>query len=313
MTILISLNLPEWMTPHQMRDILRPLLGDDVPIHTYPDDPGDLNAVEMLICERLMPGLAAQLPNLKLVQKLGAGVETMAASPELPPDVRVCRLRSDTCANEMAEFCLAFVLRDHKQLRHYGADQASQKWNPIEPPLNADVTIGVLGLGFIGGLTAKLMVTLGFRVLGWSRSPKSIDGVDSRHGPDALKPMLGDCDYVCSVLPSTPMTRGLMNAETLAAMKPGSTLINVGRGDLVDEGALLAALDAGRPAHAVLDVVSQEPLPADNPLWTHPGVTLTPHVSGWHMDGSFDDVADNWRRLQSGTPLLNEVDRGAGY
>jgi len=313
MTILIETNNPEWLTASQVRGILHPLLGDEAPIFTYPDDTGDLATVEMLVCTQLLPGLAAQLPNLKLVQKLGAGVETMAANPELPEGVRVCRLRSDACASEMAEFCLAFVLRDHKQIRHYATDQANHVWNPIEPPLNSNVTVGVLGLGFIGGLTAKLMATLGFRVLGWSRSPKSIEGVDSRHGPEALKPMLGECDYVCSVLPSTHSTRGLMNADMLASMKPGSTLINVGRGDLIDEEALLKALNAGQPAHVVLDVVSQEPLPADSPLWDHPGVTLIPHVSGWHMDGGFEDVADNWRSLKAGEALKNEIDRSAGY
>jgi len=313
MTILIESNLPEWMTAAQIRDVVRPLIGDDAPLHIYPDDPGELDKVEMLLCTQLLPGLAAKLPNLKLVQKLGAGVETMAANPELPAGVRVCRLRSDSCSSEMAEFCLAFVLRDHKQIRHYAADQASKTWNPIEPPITADVTVGVLGLGFIGGLVAKLMGMIGFRVLGWSRSAKSIEGVDARFGEDALMPMLAECDYVCSVLPSTPGTRGLMNAKTLSAMKPGSTFINVGRGDLFDEDALLTALNTGRPAHAVLDVMSQEPLPADHPLWSHPGVTLTPHVSGWHMEGGFEDVAENWLRLQSGEPLLNEVNRSAGY
>lgn len=313
MAILVESDLPEWMTAEQLRDGVRPLIPAATPVWAWPDDVGDLDQVEMLACSSLRPGLAAQLPNLKMVQKLGAGVETMAANPELPGHVRVCRLRADTAAREMAEFCLAYVLREHKSLRHYRTAQSQRRWDPIEPPDTEDTTVGVLGMGFIGTQIAELMRAVGFKAVGWSRSPKSVHGVDTRHGADALKPMLGECDYVCSVLPSTPETRGLMNTETLAAMKPGATLINVGRGDLIDEAALLAALDAGRPGHAVLDVLPQEPLPEDSALWSHPGVTITPHVSGWHIGGGFEAIAENWRRLQAGEPLLNEVDRTAGY
>jgi glyoxylate/hydroxypyruvate reductase A len=105
----------------------------------------------------------------------------------------------------------------------------------------------------------------------------------------------------------------LIGEATLAAMKPGSTLINAGRGDLVDEAALCAALDAGPIGHAVLDVVSEEPLPASSPLWQHPGVTITPHVSGWHLGDAMKDVAQNYQRLQRGEALLHEVDRSKGY
>jgi glyoxylate/hydroxypyruvate reductase A len=317
MAILVESNQPEWMTAEQIRDGLRPLVPDDTPVWAWPGDVDnagtDLSRVELLACAALRPGLVEQLPNLKVVQKLGAGVETMAASPELPAHVRICRLRADTAAREMAEYCLAYVLQGHKDIRHYAAAQADRCWDPKEPVETAVVTVGVLGLGFIGGRIADLMRAVGFRVLGWSRSPKAIDGVDARHGSDALHPMLGACDYVCSVLPSTPETRGLIDAEALAAMKPGATIINVGRGDLIDSQALTAALDAGRPGHAVLDVLPEEPLPADHPLWTHPAVTITPHVSGWHVGGAFETLAETWRRMQADEPLLNEVDRAAGY
>ncbi|MEY8840145.1 NAD(P)-dependent oxidoreductase, partial [Cribrihabitans sp. XS_ASV171] len=111
----------------------------------------------------------------------------------------------------------------------------------------------------------------------------------------------------------TPATRDLFDERMLARMKPGATLLNAGRGDLIDEEALIAALFAGRPGHAVLDVTRTEPLPQDSRLWTHPGVTITPHVSGWHLGDAMADVAENYRRLTEGAPLLHEVDRRRGY
>jgi glyoxylate/hydroxypyruvate reductase A len=157
------------------------------------------------------------------------------------------------------------------------------------------------------------MKTLEFNVLGWSRSQKDMDGITCLSGEDGLTTLLNQSDHICAILPSTKETQHLMNAERFARMKPDSTLINCGRGSLINEADLMKALDAGRPGHAVLDVVSQEPLPADNPLWRHPGVTITPHVSGWHLGDAMKDIAANFLRLSAGEPLLHEVDRDRGY
>ncbi len=124
--------------------------------------------------------------------------------------------------------------------------------------------------------------------------------------------MLAECDYVASVLPSTPQTHHLFNSRVLAAMKKGATLINVGRGNLIVEEDLLAALDSGQVGRAVLDVFMQEPLPGEHPFWQHPQVTVTPHVSGWHVGGGLEVVAENYRRLLEKRPLLDLVNRGAG-
>ncbi|MCB4457419.1 NAD(P)-dependent oxidoreductase [Leisingera sp. McT4-56] len=311
MAMLISIGHDGWYTEEQMAEQLQAMApGADIrPISA----PGNLDDITVLAVSALKGDLPAQLPNLKLVQKLGAGVDTIVAHPSLAPHVRVARLRPLEPAHEIAEFCLAYVLRDQRNMRAHAASQASSAWEPLAPRRPQETTVGILGLGHIGGMTARLMRDMRFRVLGWSRSPKEIEGVDCRHGAAALPQMLGECDYVCSILPSTPATRGLMNIETLAAMKPGAMLINAGRGDLVDEPALLAALDKGTPGHAVLDVVSKEPLPADNPLWAHPQVTITPHVSGWHLGDALKDVVENLRRLEAGEELLHEVDRQRGY
>jgi len=191
--------------------------------------------------------------------------------------------------------------------------QSQAKWHPIAPREADKTTVSVLGLGHIGGRTARMMRDAGFTVLGWSRTPREIDGVDCHSGLNTLDAVLSAADYVAAILPSTQETRGMMNASRFAQMKPGAMFINAGRGDLVDETALLKCLDDKALAHAVLDVVSQEPLPSDSPLWAHPSVTITPHVSGWHLGDAMKDVIENYQRLTRNEPLLHEVDRARGY
>ncbi len=311
MALLIDVQAPDWMTDEALRDFLRPLLPG-VDIRCAPEL-GAASEIDMLACVKLAPGLARALPSLRLVQKLGAGVDAIVGDPELAPRVRVTRLRPETPAREIAEYCLACVLREQRNLRFHAERQDAGAWE-VRPPRSApETTVGVLGLGQIGGHTARAFAALGFRVLGWSRTPKAIEGVDCRHGAAALAALLGICDYAVSMLPSTAATRGLFDAGTLAAMKPGAWLINVGRGDLIVEADLLAALDSGDLGGAVLDVFREEPLPAAHPFWRHPKIAITPHVSGWRLTGGFEDVAENYRRLVEGRPLLHEVDRDAGY
>lgn len=311
MALLIDIAMPEWATDESVRDQLAPLLpGADLRCMA---EPGNLADVVMLATVMLRPGLATRLPRLRLVQKLGAGVETIVRAPELGPEVRVVRLKPDSAAQEIAEFCLAYVLHAQRNVAAHEAAQCARRWDPLAPRETPATTVGVLGLGHIGGRVAAAFAALGFRVIGWSRTPKALPGVDCRHGAEALPGMLGACDYLCSVLPSTPGTRNLADARFLAAMKPGAVLVNVGRGDLVVDADLLAALDSGHLAGAVLDVFRSEPLPADHPFWSHPKVTVTPHVSGWRVTGGMETVAENYRRLVAGEPLLNEVDRRAGY
>jgi len=309
--MLIAVGQPDWITDEALRDDLAPLMpGADIRCSADFGNPAD---VAMLVVSRLGPGITRQLPNLRLVQKLGAGVEMIVKDPDLPPNVRVARLKPDAPAQEIAEYCVAYVLREQRNLAFHEARQRAGEWQVREPRESPKTTVGILGLGHIGGRVARAFAGLGFRVLGWSRSPKAVEGVDCRSGEAALAPMLGECDYVASVLPSTPATCNLADAAFFAAMKPGAVFLNVGRGDLVVEADLLASLDAGRLAGAVLDVHRTEPLPAGHPFWAHPRVTVTPHISGWHMTGGLATVAENHRRLLAGEPLLNEVDRAAGY
>ena len=229
------------------------------------------------------------------------------------PKFAVCRLKPDAPAREIAEYFAAHVLGRLQHTGRYRAQAARGEWIQHPPGQCRGSTVAVLGLGHIGAVVADIFVRLGFRVLGWSRTLKDLPGVAAYSGPEELDAVLGEADFVASVLPSTPETIGLFDAARLARLKPGAVLMNAGRGDLVVEEDLLRALDADDLAGAVLDVFASEPLPPDHPFWRHPAVTVTPHVSGWHLDEGLDDVAENYRRLVAGQPLLHEVDRAAGY
>lgn len=311
MALLIEIGHNGWYSEEELAaELLK--LDPKADIRTMAD-PGDLADVTMMAVSTLKSDLPTRLPNLQLVQKLGAGVETIVAHPALGPDVRVARLKPEEPAREIAQYCLAYVLRGTRNMRYHETAQARAIWDPVAPRRPQDISVGVLGLGHIGGLTAALMRDMGFNTYGWSRTQKDIDGVTCLTGEHGLNGVLASCDYVCAILPSTDDTRDLLNGDRLARMKEGATLINAGRGDLIDEAALISALYQRRPGHAVLDVLRKEPLPADNPLWKHPCVTITPHVSGWHLGDALGDVVGNLRRLQAGSPLLHEVDRARGY
>jgi len=311
MALLIDIKHPEWMEDEELRAELQP---------HYPEAdmrtgaaPGNLDEIEMLVVSSYHPGEAQRYPNLKLIQKTGAGVNNILVDSELPQSIQVTRLETGTSGAEMAEYALAYVLQEQRHLREYHRQQAHSEWLAYPPRKAAETTVAVMGLGRIGLMVAQRFVDNGFRVVGWSRSAKQIDRVDCFDGDDGLKQMLGLADYVISVLPSTPETRHMFNRALFAAFNPQSLFINVGRGDLVDEVELMQSLDEGLLAGAILDVMSVEPLPADHPLWLHPRVQLTPHVSGYHLGDAVFDIAENYRRLQNGEPLLHLVDRSRGY
>jgi len=171
----------------------------------------------------------------------------------------------------------------------------------------------VLGLGSIGQRFVQAFVTLGYQVHGWARGPHDLPGVTCHYGRDQLASCLGVCDYVVCVLPETRETRDIIDAATLALMKPGAYFINVGRGRLVVEEDLVAALDSGRLSGAVLDVFRTEPLPPESQLWSHPKIVVTPHESGGTPQGSLAHIAENYKRLLDGRPLINIADPARGY
>ncbi|NKB76441.1 MAG: glyoxylate/hydroxypyruvate reductase A [Gammaproteobacteria bacterium] len=311
MSLLIDIRDPIWMTEESLKDYLQPLLPG---VAIYCCDAGEHKAdITMLVVVSLYPGVSEELPNLKLVQKLGAGVGTIARDPNLAKDVRIARLKPQAPAQEIAEYCVAYVLREQRNMQFHEHHQSNANWMQIPPKKSPTTKVGVLGLGHIGSYTARAFAALGFEVLGWSRSPKNIEGVCCLHDENALPDLLSQCDYVASILPSTNETVDLLDAKMLANMKPSAILINAGRGDLIVEEDLLDAINNDRLGGAVLDVFREEPLADDHPFWTHPKITITPHVSGWHVDGALEDVAENYIRLMKDESLLHETDRSLGY
>ena len=311
MALLIDVKHPDWMKDDELRaELLRCYPEAD---SRTSDQPGNLDEIEMLTVSSYLPREALRYPNLKVIQKTGAGVNNILADPELPASIQVTRLRTSTSGNEMAEYALAYVLQQQRHMREYHQQQARSEWISYPPRKAEETTVAVLGLGRIGLLVAQRFVDNGFKVVGWSRRLKQIPALDCHAGVDGLQRALELSDHVVSVLPSTPETLGMFRRDLFERFNPRSLFINVGRGDLVNESELIESLDAGLLAGAVLDVMSVEPLPAENPLWLHPKVQLTPHVSGYHLGDAIIDIAENYRRLQQGEPLLNLVDRRQGY
>lgn len=247
----------------------------------------------------------------RAVLSLWAGVERVVGSPSLTQPL--CRMVDEGLERGMVEWVTGQVLRAHLGLDRYAAPQAPL-WEPVVPPLAPERAVVVLGLGVLGAACAGMLARLGFAVTGWSRTPKEIPGLDCLAGPEGLRTALARAEILVTILPNTPETENLLNAETLALLPQGAVILNPGRGTLIDDAALLAALDAGRVGQATLDVFRTEPLPADHPYWAHPRVTVTPHIAAATRPLSAARViAENIRRAEAGEPLLHLVDRARGY
>ncbi|MGI9319280.1 MAG: NAD(P)-dependent oxidoreductase, partial [bacterium] len=211
MSILIDIRDPSWIREQELRDILAPLLpGVNIFCEKASGQEGE---ILMLATVKLFPGVVKELPNLKLVQKLGAGVDGILSDTDLPDSVRVCRLKPNAPALEIAEYCIAYVLQIQRNIPLHRDNADKRLWVPVAPKRSSHTTIGVLGMGHIGSKTALGFASLGFRVIGWSRSAKKLEGVECRFGRDELPAMLSECDYVASILPSTPETRSLFNVD----------------------------------------------------------------------------------------------------
>ena len=253
----------------------------------------------------------AAFPRCKAVLSLWAGVERIVGSPTLTQPLT--RMVDEGLRRGMVEWVTGHVLRHHLGMDAHIVNPG-REWIPEPPPLAGDRPVTVLGLGALGRACAEMLGTLGFPVTGWSRSPREVPGITCQSGPEGLKPALRGAQIVVLLLPLTPETENLMDARRLALPAPGAALLNPGRGPLIDDGALLAALDAGRIGHATLDVFRSEPLPEDHPFWAHPRVTVTPHIASETRPATASEViAENIRRSEAGEPLLYELDRQRGY
>ena len=250
--------------------------------------------------------------NTKLVMGLWAGVETIVGNTTLTQPL--ARMVDDGLTRGMVEYVTGHALRHHLGMDAHLAGQDGIWRDTIAPPLAKDRPVTVLGLGALGAACGHALAALGFPVTGWSRSPKAIAGLHCLSGTDGLRTALTDAQIVVLLLPQTPETEDTLNAHTLSLLAPGVCVINPGRGPLIDDDALLAALDSGQVGTATLDVFRVEPLPVGHPYWAHPRVTVTPHIaSATRPDTAAQVIADNIVRGEAGQPFRHLVDRNAGY
>lgn len=298
-------NFPLWL------EAIREGLPDqDVLTVEEVADPG---AVDVLVSGFPKPGLMAKFPNVRLVISLMAGVERLLADPDLP-DVPLVRSGAPEGDEMIDDFALMHVLRHHRHMHEYAVAQRAAEWSTLRPTYTRNRKVGFLGLGNIAQSAAERVRDNGFQVASWTRSPKNVQGIESFHGDDQLEPFLARSEIVVNLLALTPATENILSARTFAMMPDGASVINLGRGEHVNDEDLIAALDSGRIAGATLDVFRKEPLPPDHPFWAHPRITITPHASRTIMPATYvPQVVAHVRRLVAGEPPQQLVDRQLGY
>ncbi|SDJ11165.1 MULTISPECIES: 2-hydroxyacid dehydrogenase [Bradyrhizobium] len=264
------------------------------------------------------PGELAAFPNLRVIFNLGAGVDALMADKSLP-DVPLVRVAVDDLTERMTEYVVLHVLMHHRQEPYLRESQRAKRWAPKSQWAAGAISVGVMGLGTLGAHAAKMLRHIGFRVAGWSRSPRQIDGIDCFAGAQQLQPFLRRTDILVCLLPLTPDTRHVLNRDLFAQLNRTSpmgapVLINAGRGSLQNEADILQCLDDGTLGGASLDVYATEPLPSDSRFWTHPKVVLTPHnAADTDPDEISKYVAQQIERFEAGGALENVVDRKRGY
>jgi glyoxylate/hydroxypyruvate reductase A len=311
----LNLNLlycSSWGAPDSWRDAFR-AAEPALDFRIWPES-GPVEEIDYILAWHHKPGSLKAYPRLKAIFSLGAGVEKLLRDHDLPPRVPIVRMVDPMLTAGMTEYVLLNVLRYHRRMPELEALQRRAEWAELEAPPAGERRIGILGLGVLGSDAAQKLAGLGFAVAGWSRTPKTIPGVESFSGEAGFTSLLNRSEILVCLLPLTAATKGILNAKSLAALPRGAFLINAARGGHVVEDDLLAALESGQIGHATLDVMQEEPLPPTHPFWLHPQVTVTPHVASltWPPTAAVHIVA-NIRRCEAGLPMSPVVDRGREY
>src|ERR1700691_5508657 len=290
----------------------------DRPVRLLPNADCDPAEIHYAAVWKPAQGELAAFPNLRVIFNLGAGVDALMADSSLPK-VPLVRVAVDDLTQRMTEYVVLHVLMHHRQELYLRASQREKRWQTrYQWPARA-ISVGILGLGTRGSEAAGALPRLGFRVSGWSRSPKQVDGIECFHGQAQLEPFLQRTDILVCLLPLTADTRHILNRDLFSKLRRDSpmgapVLINAGRGGLQHEADILACLDDGTLGAASLDVYETEPLPADSPFWTHPKVVLTPHnAADTDPDEISRYVARQIEGFEAGEALDNVVDAARGY
>ena len=285
----------------------------EMPVRDWAD-PGDMADIEYAFVWAPEPGALRKFPNLKCIFSIGAGGDHLLKDPDLPDGVPIVRMVEPELTQGMSEYDTLHVLRYHREVPALEQQQRDKVWHELIAPTAPSRKVGLLGFGVLGQDAARVLRVLKFDLASWSRTPKRVAGVQSFYGADGLGPFLARTEILVCLLPLTAKTQGILNRDLLAKLPRGACLINAGRGGQQVEEDILAALASGQLAGATLAVFLTEPLPTGSPFWTHPKVTLTPHIASVTQQiSAIKQVVANIRRIQAGKTPLNTVDRELGY
>ena len=277
----------------------------------------NLSGIDYAVVWKSDPDLFSRAPDLRVVFSGGAGVDHVLTLPGLP-DVPLVRFVDRSLTTRMSEWVVMQCLMHLRQHRAYEAQARAHVWEDLSQPEAADVTVGVMGLGVLGQDAIRKLGVMGFKTVGWSRSPKAIDGVET-FDAGGLDGFLAKTDFLVGLLPLTQETRGIFDAALFSKLRQGGALaapvfINGGRGGSQVEADILAALRSGVLGGASLDVFESEPLSKDSPFWDMDNVYVTPHVAASSdVRALFAHVKRQIERFENGLPLEHLVDRKAGY
>ena len=316
LALLIHGGTENW-SPQRWKRRFDEVCGDR-PVWMLPGSKGEPAEVHYAAVWKPVPGELAAFPNLRVIFNLGAGVDALMADRSLP-NVPLVRVAVGDLTRRMTEYVVLHVLMHHRQELYLRASQREKRWAPrFQGPAGA-ISVGIMGLGTLGSDAADALKRIGFRVAGWSNSPKAIAGVECFHGKAQIDAFLRQTDILVCLLPLTPDTRGILNRELFSKLSRSSPMgapvvINAGRGGLQNERDILACLDDGTLGAVSLDVYATEPLPPESPFWTHPKVVLTPHnAADTDPDEISRYVAHQIARFEAGQALENVVDPTRGY
>jgi len=316
LALLIHGGTENW-SPERWKRRFDEVCGDR-PVWQLGSGKGEPGEVHYAAVWKPVPGELAAFPNLRVIFNLGAGVDALMGDKSLPK-VPLVRVAVGDLTRRMTEYVVLHVLMHHRQELYLRASQREKLWAPkFQWPAGA-ISVGIMGLGTLGSDAADALRRIGFRVAGWSNSPKAIAGVECFHGKAQIDAFLRQTDILVCLLPLTPETRHILNRDLFAKLNRSSPMgapvvINAGRGGLQDEADILACLADGTLGAVSLDVYATEPLPPNSPFWNHPKVVLTPHnAADTDPDEISRYVAHQIARFEAGQALENVVDPARGY
>ena len=307
----VSIKLGGESAESYIREMRR--LDPGLEIREWPDI-GNPEDVDIAMVWKMPHGELAKFPNLKLIISMAAGVDHVLSDPDRPEGVPIVRVTDPHMARSMGHWFLMNILRLHRETAHYDKLRSQKIW-PAEIAFDTDsVSVGILGLGYLGVHLAQMLKAVGLRVQGWSRTEKNLDGIHSFSGRIGLDQMLSNTNYLACLLPNTAVTEGIMNLSLFNKMPRGSYVLNAGRGSQLVESDLLEALNNGQIKGAALDVFETEPLPKDHPFWTDSRILLTPHhAAEVFLPAAAKIFLKNIYSIRNNQPLMGLVNQELGY